>query len=110
MTDINSEAKFLQKAYRSFITNHLRELRENDKTHIHPPPAFVVLYNTVIEDMVNVAETSELGPDEMVLAFDIVLRFASYLRQHEINYDDFSPCSCVQIDEEELDEVLRAGN
>jgi hypothetical protein len=110
MTDQNSEAKFLGKAYRTFISNHLRSIQDNERTHIHPPPAFTTLYNTLLKDMTSVADSNELSGVEVVLAMDIVMRFGIYLQEHKIDYASFSPCNCVVVDEDELDEVLKSGN
>lgn len=110
MTDQTSEAKFLGKAYRTFIAKHLSELKTDEKSHIHPPPAFTMLYNTLLQDMATVADDpNELSGVEIVLAMDIVMRFGVYLQEHEIHYEEFTPCECVVVDEDELDEVLKSG-
>jgi hypothetical protein len=110
MTDQTSEAKFLGKAYQTFITQHLNHLKTNDKSHIHPPPAFTILYNTLLEDMSSVADSEELTGVEVVLAMDLVMRFGIYLQKHKIDYADFSPCECVVLDDKELDEILKSGS
>lgn len=111
MTNVHSEAKFLSKAYRTFISAHLNEMHENETAHIHPPPAFTALYNMVLNDMASVAENGEeLSKVEMVMALDIVLRFSIYLQKHQVDYTTFSPCECVVVDDDELNNILKAGN